>query len=218
MKGKIFDAVIWRVAVLLLLFIATAGFLNRKSDLYKNMIDASVLITADSGGYGSGVFIDDNVIVTAAHCLGHADIYIIELSDGTTLEANDFYIDDEEDVGFIFVDVNELHIAKVTPMPGDIGDTVYLVGSPYFKSLKFTITRGILSNLDRDIWGQEDLLQTDAEGAQGSSGGPLYDSEGRMIGICVSGPVNGGGVTLCESGKSILEAYERCLESRNAPN
>lgn len=208
---------VWSL-LLMMCFLFIVGFSSRKSDLYENMVNASVLLSIDGDGYGSGVFIDDNVILTAAHCLEYADTYTIELSDGTVLRSSDFYADTKEDVGFVFVDADELSVAKVSLSSRNIGDTVYLVGSPYERLLKFTITKGILSHLGRDIWGWEDLLQTDAEGGPGSSGGPLYDSEGRVIGICVTGPVPGGGVSLCESAKSILEAYERCMESRNASN
>jgi len=172
------------------------------------MINSSVLIYNDYG-FGSGVFIDNSVIVTAAHVLIYPNL-IVELSNGSILEVNDFYIDDVEDIGFIFVDVNEICISKIASLQGNIGDTTYLVGTPYDKEFKFTITKGILSHLDRDILDWEDLLQTDAEGAPGSSGGPLYNSKGEVIGICVTGPNPGGGVTLCESAKSILDAYERC--------
>lgn len=181
------------------------------------MVNASVTIYNDYG-FGSGVFIYDNVVLTAAHVLQQSDL-VVELNDGTTLKVNDFYIDNEEDVGFIFVDVNELYIAKVSTLYGDIGDTVYLVGTPYDRDLKFTITKGILSHLGRDKWQWRDLLQTDAGSAPGSSGGPLYNSEGDVIGIVVANPdPYGGNVSLCESGKSILEAYERCMESRDALN
>jgi len=198
---------------------AGLGFSNVNSDLYKNMVNASVMISNDSG-YGSGVFIDDDVILTAAHCLkGHPNL-VVELTDGTILEVNDIYIDDEEDVGFVFIKANELSIAKISIISGDVGDIVYLVGAPYDRRMKFTITKGILSHLDRDAFRWEDLLQTDAESGPGSSGGPLYDSKGNVIGICVANPsrTRGGGVSLCENADSILEAYERCMELRNVSN
>ena len=205
---------VWSL-LLAMCFLFIVGFQNRKTDLYENMVDASVMISNDYG-FGSGVFIDDDVILTAGHVLIQSDL-IIELSDGAILRSSDFYIDDEEDIGFIFVDVDEFHISKVSSDIGEIGDTVYLVGTPYDRNYKFTLTKGILSHLDRDILGErdwKDLLQTDAEGAPGSSGSPLYDSMGRVIGIVVTGVNPGGGVTLCESAESILEAYERCMDAR----
>lgn len=194
-----------------LLFISLVGFRDI-TNKYNNMVDATVMIS-DDYGFGSGVFIADNVILTAGHVLTQPNL-TVELSDGTILDANDFYIDNEEDVGFIFVDANEICISKISSNQGAVGDIVYLVGVPYYKDLKFTLTKGVLSHLDRDIWDWQDLIQTDAEGAQGSSGSPLYNLDGNIIGIVVTGPNPGGGVTLCESAKSILDAYERCKLER----
>lgn len=214
MVSKLRETISIAIATLMIVsLLFLAGFLRRETDTYENMINASVVISADTG-YGSGVFIDNNVILTAAHVLRAADSFDIELVDGTILKSSDIYVDEKEDVGFIFVEADEFHIPSVSILPGNIGDTVYLVGTPYRRVLKFTITKGILSHLDRDMYDWENLIQTDAEGGPGSSGGPLYDSVGNVIGICVGGPVPGGGVTLCESGKSILEAYERCKNAR----
>jgi len=203
----------WILAVLLLGFLSTAGFLYRKTDLYENMVDASVTIY----GCGSGVFIDDDVILTAAHCLEGRKSFTIELNDGTILESNDFYIDKEKDIGFVFVEADELYIVKVSSVSVKVGDSIYLVGRPQDILFKFSLTKGIISHLSRDIpemnW--EDLLQTDAEGGPGSSGGPLYNSDGNLVGMYVGHAWNGGiGISLCESAKSILEAYERCLDAR----
>lgn len=204
--------------IFLVIFSFAVGFSNRKNDLYENMVDASVVLYSNQGG-GSGVFIYDNVVLTAAHVLEGIDVCNIELSNGTVLKSSDFYIDTEEDVGFVFVDADELNIAKVSSVSKNIGDTVYLVGTPHNKFFKFTLTKGILSHLDRDLpdMGWNNLLQTDAEGGYGSSGGPLYDSEGRVIGIYVGHAGGGGvGITLCESAESILEAYERCKNERRS--
>ena len=182
-------------------------------DKYKNMVNASVRLHE----HGSGVFIDDDVILTAAHCLEDVETIIIELSDGTILKSNDFYIDDIEDIGFIFVVADELCIVKTALSEISIGDTVYLVGRPFDDLFKFSLTKGILSHLDRDFpnMGWRDLLQTDVDGGPGSSGGPLYDSNGNLIGMYVGHAFSGGlGISLCEDAKSILEAYERCKLER----
>lgn len=198
---------------------STIQMVEEKPDLYKNMVDASVIVYNEHGG-GSGVFIEDNIILTAAHVLEDSgDVFNIELNDGTILKSNNFYIDAEEDIGFIFVEAEESHIVKTSLLPIDLGDTVYLVSAPFNKFFAFTLTKGIVSHIDRDLldMGWKDLLQVDAEGGPGSSGGPLYNSEGDLIGIYVGHAYNGGvGISLCESAESILEAYERCMSERNA--
>lgn len=207
---------LWTMSLVCILFLCLFGFKDN-TDKYKNMVNASVLIYDTFGGGGSGVFINDDVILTAAHCLEGKDILNIELNDGTILESSSFYIDDKEDVGFIFVKTDELYIAKLSLSFVAVGDIVYLVGAPHNKMFEFTLTKGILSHLDRDVpeMGWEDLLQTDAEGGYGSSGGPLYSSDGNLIGMYVGHASNGGiGISLCESAKSISEAYERCKLER----
>lgn len=203
--------------VFIVIFLFLTGFLNRKTDLHENMVNASVRLI----NHGSGVFIEDDIILTAAHCLEDVKTIGIKLRDGTLLKSSDFYIDDEEDVAFIFVDVDEICIAKISSRSMKIGDTIFLVGRPFNDLFEFTLTKGIVSHLDRDEpeWNWNDLLQVDAEGGPGSSGGPLYDSDGNLVGMYVGHSDGGGqGITLCETTKSILEAYERCMELRDAPN
>lgn len=183
--------------------------LSERTD-FSDMVNASVVIYDGLGG-GSGVFIEDDVILTAGHLL-EGEIFNVELSDGTVLKSRSFYIDKKEDIGFIFVDANEISIAKVSTSPMSLGDTVYLVGAPFSKFFAFSLTKGIVSHLDRDIsdWNWEDLLQVDAEGGPGSSGGPLYNSEGYLVGMYVGHAMDGGvGISFCEDSKSILEAYQR---------
>ena len=201
------------IALWLMCFLFIVGFQNRKTDLYENMVNASVVLW----GNGSGVFIEDDVILTAAHCLEGVNSLTIKLRDGTTLKSSDFYIDEEEDIAFVFVKADELGITKISSVSVDIGDSVYLVGAPGGGPFIFSLTKGIVSHLDRDFpnMGWEDLLQTDAEGGPGSSGGPLYNLDGKLIGMYV-GHIGGGGrgISLCESAKSILETYERCMDAR----
>ena len=193
---------------------STIQVVKEKSNLYENMVNASVKLL----GHGSGVFIEDDMILTAAHCLEGVKTITIELNDGTVLKSSDFYIDGEEDIGFVFVDANELCIAEVSLSDVHIGDTVYLVGRPFDDLFRFSLTKGILSHLDRDLpnMGWKDLIQTDAEGGPGSSGGPLYNSDGNLVGMYVGHTDGGGqGISLCENAKSILEAYQRCKDAKN---
>jgi len=210
-----FIGILFSVAVVgcMLLILGFGSTTAPQSNLYENMVNAAVVLSIG----GSGVFIDDKVILTAAHVLEGETYTTIELRDGTVLRSNDFYIDEKEDIGFIFVDANELGIAKISVVPPSIGEPIYLVGAPSNRFFAFTLTKGIVSHPDRDFpdMGWENLLQVDADGGPGSSGGPLYNSDGELIGIYVGHCRGGGiGISLCEDAKSILEAYERAKECR----
>jgi S1-C subfamily serine protease len=63
-----------------------------------------------------------------------------------------------------------------------IGDRCFAVGAPH--GLKRTYTAGILSNIDRtDLGTETKVFQTDAAINPGNSGGPLFDREGRVLGL-----------------------------------
>jgi len=185
---------------------------------FENMVDATVLLRyPGNSGFASGVFWKDNVVVTAAHCLkdehgNRKEAVLIELVGGTILESSDFYIDEEEDVGFIFVEADELYISDTSMVPCELGDTVYIAGTPARINYKFSLIRGMVSYIDRNDLGLNwsDMIQTDSDGSAGMSGGPLYDEDGKLVGI-YNGQVGYGGlgINFCEDMKSILAAYER---------
>ena len=160
---------------------------------FKDMINASVLLF-DDFGHSSGVFVADNIILTAAHCLADGTTIHIEMRDGTILDSNDFYIDKEEDIGFIYVDAEEPHIAKISNIPPQVGDAVFHVGNPYDKDFKFSLASGIVSFINREspIPKWHNLIQTDIDGGSGNSGGPLYSSDGILIGVYVGQSYRGG--------------------------
>jgi len=85
-----------------------------------------------------------------------------------------------------------LKVESKTPLPfvelGDsskarVGDWVIAIGNPF--GLGGTVTAGIISALNRDIHAgnYDDFIQTDASINRGNSGGPLFDMQGRVVGV-----------------------------------
>jgi serine protease Do len=141
---------------------------------------------------GSGFFVAPDLVVTNAHVLCPAGESIqVGLSDDRKYPGQVVHRDDAFDLGLVRV-----YGAKVQPMPlgdvGDIGvgDRVVIVGSPV--GLDFTVQEGSISSLQRSSNGVA-YLQLDAKVSPGNSGGPVVDSQGRVVGI-VCMKVSGEGV------------------------
>ena len=141
-------------------------------------------------GIGSGIIISpDGYIVTNNHVIDNATEIRVTLNDRRVLKAKLVGADKLTDLAVIKVDAHNLpnipwgDSEKLRP-----GQTVLAFGSP-FGSLQFSVTRGIVSALNRPNPFQEDrrkpgdFIQTDAAINPGNSGGPLVDSHGEVIGI-----------------------------------
>ena len=133
-------------------------------------------------GFGSGFFVRDNLIVTNYHVIEGA-------ARGTAKLVGKFTTYTIE--GVTATDkTNDLALLKVTapgikPLPlGNstdvkIGETVYVAGNP--KGLEGTFSNGIISSLrDKNT---KERLQMTAPISPGSSGGPVLNSKGEVIGV-----------------------------------
>lgn len=142
-----------------------------------------------SRGEGSGVIVDEEgYLLTNFHVIENARQIVVRLSDGRRV----FNV---ELVGFDPITdlaVLKIDLSNLSAMPwGDsdaleVGDSVLAIGSPF--GLFHTVTSGIISAKERynaleDGPTFQEFLQTDAAVNPGSSGGPLVDMEGKLVGI-----------------------------------
>ena len=137
-------------------------------------------------GVGSGFIIDTSgLIVTSHHVVKGADTVTVTLQDGRRLEARVAGADPKTDLALLEVDAGEaLPVVEFGDSDATrVGDWVVAVGSPF--GLGGTVTAGIVSARGRDIGSgpYDDYLQVDAPINRGSSGGPLFDRSGRVIGV-----------------------------------
>jgi len=139
---------------------------------------------------GSG-FVYDSAghVVTNYHVVQDATSLTVTLADGSTYDATVVGTDPSSDLAVIKVDAPS---DKLQPLSlgdsGDVavGDGVVAIGSPY--GLEETVTSGIVSALGRTIestngYSIPGTIQTDAAINHGNSGGPLFDLNGRVIGV-----------------------------------
>jgi serine protease Do len=144
---------------------------------------------------GSGVVIEGEAqksvyVITNNHVIAGArsDQITITFSDGRVFKAAQTWTDPESDVALLRIDRGDLPTARL----GDsdrikVGQWVLAVGSPF--GLNQSVTHGIISARERgqiSLGGTiriKDFIQTDAPINPGSSGGPLLNLDGEVIGI-----------------------------------
>lgn len=141
-------------------------------------------------GIGSGViFTSDGYIVTNAHVVNNATKIQVVMSDQSPYTAKLIGIDKLNDLAVIKIEKKNLPtIAWGDSSALRPGQTVLAFGSP-FGLFKFSVTRGIVSALDRpnmdtsNRYKPGQFIQTDAAINPGNSGGPLVNAHGELIGI-----------------------------------
>ena len=142
-------------------------------------------------GRGSGIVLtNDGVILTNYHVIENAKAVTVTLYTGEAYSAEIIGEDPNTDVALLKIRAPEKDLFPVEF--GDssqilIGQIVYAIGNPF--GIDRTLTRGIVSNLNRTIDSPnkfrqiKGVIQIDAAINPGNSGGALFDSRGRMIGM-----------------------------------
>ncbi len=149
--------------------------------------------TSSSAVSGSGFVVTaDGYIVTNYHVIEAAYQRNYKVSvmfyDGTTYDATIVGVEESNDIAVLKIDATGLTPVVVGDSESiQVGEEVYAIGNP-LGELAFTMTTGHVSALDRSITTSEstsaiNMFQFDAAVNSGNSGGPLYDSEGKVIGV-----------------------------------
>jgi S1-C subfamily serine protease len=145
-------------------------------------------------GEGSGfVWDSDGHIVTNNHVIENAQNIIVTFSDSTQAIAEVVGTDNDSDLAVIKVNVEPdllRPVAVGNSAELRVGQRVIAIGNPF--GFDNTMTAGVISAIGRTIPGQlnelgsfslPNMIQTDAAINPGNSGGPLFDIEGRVIGV-----------------------------------
>lgn len=170
-------------------FIAIPTFAFDKEEqniisLYEKINPAIVCIdshVSDGISCGTGCIIDKRgIILTSAHVIDVGDNVVVTMSNGQDYNAKLLQrFGENKDIALLKIDVpTELKTVKF----GDsekikVGQKVLAIGNPF--GFNGTLTQGIISRIDY----AKNRIQTDAAINPGSSGGPLLNKQGEIIGI-----------------------------------
>jgi S1-C subfamily serine protease len=172
--------------------------------VYKTVMPSVVLIQTTGGGgtapapggavappketLGSGVVVDtQGDILTARHVVHGASAITVTFADGTKVKAKVASETPDQDIAVLKTDQGAQVIVPATLGGGiQVGYAAFTVGNPL--GLVDSLTAGVVSGLDRSIPVGDGttltgLIQFDAAVNPGSSGGPLLNRQGQVVGI-----------------------------------
>jgi S1-C subfamily serine protease len=167
--------------------------------VYQAILPSLVFIRTDLGGNdgesasGTGVVINAaGQILTARHVIVDAIAIQVTFADGTEAAAHVVTEAPENDIAVLAADRSpEVIVPAVIGSTSGlrVGDAAYAVGHPL--TLIASLSAGVISGLDRSIPVSDGstmhgLIQFDAAVNPGSSGGPLLNRDGQVIGIVTS--------------------------------
>ncbi len=155
-------------------------FTKDATEIYKNTVKSTVTIETDLAR-GSGFFVGDGIIATNYHVMKGAKYAHCYTNDSITRYKIEGYIGVYKSADLILLKVSGLNRPpiKLSDAKLEIGQKIYVIGSP--KGLAATISDGIVSAL-RNFVGNR-YIQITAPISPGSSGGPVLNSRGELIGV-----------------------------------
>jgi tetratricopeptide (TPR) repeat protein len=164
---------------------------------------------------GSGFFIDRDRVVTNRHVIDGAYRAEVHLNSGNSFQVKSVLaVDAEGDVALLKVEappnlVRPLPLDRTSPQEGE---SIVVIGNPF--GLEGSVTNGIVSAV-RDIPGFGRIIQITAPISPGSSGSPVVNMQGQVIGIATLQITGGQSVNFAIPSERIAQ-LDRNSQSDNS--
>nr|VFK37821.1 MAG: serine protease Do [Candidatus Kentron sp. SD]VFK42488.1 MAG: serine protease Do [Candidatus Kentron sp. SD]VFK78151.1 MAG: serine protease Do [Candidatus Kentron sp. SD] len=154
-------------------------------DFFRRFFEEDEKRRFETHSLGSGFIIsEDGYIISNYHVVKEADEIIVRLSDRREFGAKVIGVDEKSDIALLKVDATGL--PKVEPgidIDVEVGEWVLAIGSPF--GFDHSVTAGIVSAKGRSLPRENyvPFIQTDVAINPGNSGGPLFNLDGKVIGV-----------------------------------
>lgn len=166
--------------------LASAAHAMDAADLYDRRAPSIWVVKVFDGqkkqlGVGSAVATGKDELTTNCHVLRNAKSVSVAHT-GKDLPATLRYADPERDLCVLSAPGSNAPVVPMAPISTvRVGQRVYAIGAP--RGLELTLSDGLIASLHRNEAGELTQIQISAPVSPGSSGGGLFDADGRLIGV-----------------------------------
>ncbi len=165
-------------------------------------------------GQGSGFFINENgEAITNRHVLEGAVRAEVKTIDGLIYPVTKIIAEDQDgDILKIEVIIpkNQLHFLEISPSLPEVGEQILVIGSPL--GLEQTVSDGIVSAVrEIPIFGK--IIQISAPISPGSSGSPVVNLKGEVIGVATFQMIEGQNLNFAIPGSRIIELSSKAPQN-----
>jgi hypothetical protein len=178
-------------------------------NIIKRISPAVVVVETQKGnkkGLGTGFFINSRGhIVTNYHVILGAEQAVVRTQEGRRYPVKRIVAENKEaDLVLIVTDMplRDVRFLEVTGTLPEVGEKVYAIGHPM--GLEKTVSEGIISAI-RNLPQLGDIIQISAPISPGSSGGPVFNSAGLVIGVARATVRTGQNLNFAVPGKKVLQ-------------
>ncbi len=173
------------ISVAYMLPVSAFGRMDRGAvSIYEKINPAIVTVDSqlsDGLSCGTGCIIDKSgIILTSAHVIDIGKTVVVTMNNGQNYNARVLkHLGENKDIALLKIDADkDLKTVKLGNSEKiKVGEKVLAIGNPF--GFSGTLTQGIISRIDY----AKNRIQTDAAINPGSSGGPLLNTKGEIIGI-----------------------------------
>lgn len=166
-------------------------------------------------GAGTGFFVTaDGKIITNWHVAKEADAMVARLEDGSTVSVRGVLaVSPQDDLALLQADTKPAsHLVFASPSAVEVGSRIAVIGSPL--GLEGTLSDGIVS-AKRKLGGAFNWIQITAPISPGSSGSPVLNAEGQVVGVATMHLKNGQALNFAAPGEAAKGLLD---EAESSPN
>ncbi len=214
MKRKLIETCIGILIATMIFTAVAVNFHRERTTELSTALNSVVRIEYNGQHTGSGFVVGrkwgEVLIITARHVVEREGNYAVIFADGVKRNVQGIRTAERSDCAVLrVVRRSNIHSVEIETEVS-VGETVFVVGSPFSIAYTNYVTRGIISKLNvlNEFFAVRHLVMIDAVANPGHSGGPVFNERGAVVGILIGSDRRGDGLNFITPATDFYDLLE----------